>query len=360
MNIERLKELSSTHAASGYEDPMIRIMKWEMGKVAPDVQIDRLGNVTARLPASESSSAHPVMVFAHMDELGFVVRKIEKEGFLRLERLGGIPERTASARPVIISTAQGPVIGVTGHKSHHFTQPDEKYTVIKVHDLYIDLGVRSAQEVEALGVRVGDPVTYSPFFHIQGDTVMAKSIDNRGGCEILLETLERLSTMPRSREICFVASVQEEFSLRGILPVIPTILPEIAIALDVVVACDTPDLHSVSDTHLGGGPVVSLFSFHGRGTLAGLIPNPKLAQAIIETARCSDIPIQRNVSMGLLTDASFLQLEDGGIHCIDLAFPARYTHAPVELASLQDMDRLVDLLSRFLSELPTHLDLQRG
>jgi putative aminopeptidase FrvX len=360
MNLSRLKELSYISAASGYEDPMIRFMRQEMEKVTPDVTVDRLGNVIARLPGTSHDPGKPIMVFAHMDELGFVVRKIDTDGFLRLERLGGIPERTAPARPVIVSTAQGPIQGLIGHKAHHFTKPEEKYTVIRIQDLYLDLGVRSRQEALTLGIAVGDPVTYAPFFHVQGDTVMAKSLDNRGGCEILLETLEQLVQMPRHREIDFVASVQEEFSLRGVLPVFQQIKPEVAIAIDVVVSCDTPDMVGVSDTRLGGGPVISRYSFHGRGTLAGVIPNPKLVGLVRATASNKGISTQLNVSMGLLTDASFLQYQGEGVHCLDIGFPARYTHAPVETASLQDMDAVVVLLSQFLSQLPSQADLQRG
>ncbi len=257
MNLSRLKALSSISAASGYEDPMISFMHQEMGTVVPDVTIDRLGNVIARLPGTSHEPGKPVMVFAHMDELGFVVRKIDPDGFLRLERLGGIPERTAPGRPVIVSTAEGLIQGLIGHKAHHFTRPEEKHSVIRIQDLYLDLGVHSRQEALDLGIAVGNPVTYAPFFHIQGDTVMAKSLDNRGGCEILLEILEQLARMPRHREIVFVASVQEEFSLRGVLPVFQQVRPEIAIALDVVVSCDTPDMVGVSDTRLGGGPVIS-------------------------------------------------------------------------------------------------------
>ncbi len=359
MNLRRLEELSSIVAPSGYEDPMIHVMRREMSAVVPEVQVDRLGNVVARLRGPGDGLA-PIMLFAHMDELGFVVRKIEPDGFVRLERLGGLPERLAQARPVVVTSRRGPVLGVIGAKSHHYTRPEEKYTVVPIQELYLDLGVRSAEEVAALGVEVGNPVSYAPFFHTQGDSVMAKTLDNRAGCAVMLEVLERLAATPRSRDIYFVATVQEEFNLRGLLSTFPLIVPEIAIALDVVVACDTPDLRPVADTRLGGGPVVSLYTFHGRGTLGGLIPNPKLVQLVIDTANRRGIPLQRNVSMGLLTDASFLQMEGKGVYCLDLGFAVRYTHAPVEVASLQDLSKLVDLLVAFLGEIPGEVDLSRG
>jgi putative aminopeptidase FrvX len=189
---------------------------------------------------------------------------------------------------------------------------------------------------------------------------MAKSIDNRAGLEVLLSTMENLAGLSHQRDVYFVATVQEEFNLRGIIPVYAAVQPEIAIAIDVVVACDTPDLKGVSDTIQGAGPAISRYTFHGRGTLGGLIPNPTLVEAVIDTANNHAIPYQKNVSMGLLTDASFLQLEGEGIYCLDLGIPTRYTHAPIETASISDIDHLIDLLAAFLSEMPVELDLHRG
>ena len=282
MNLKRLQELTALAAPSGYEDPVMRVMRREMGRMAGDVRVDRLGNVIARLPGP-AGGGKPIMVFAHMDELGFVVRKIEPDGFLRVERLGGIPERIAPGRAVHIVTPGGNVLGVVGMRSHHYTRPEEKNVVVPVQDLYVDVGASSADQVAAMGVAVGNPICYAPFFHVQGDRVMAKTLDNRAGCEVLLETLERVAGLARLRDLVFVGTVQEEFSLRGVLPTFPVIQPEVAVALDVAVACDTPDLRSVSDTRLGGGPVVSLYTFHGRGTLGGLIPNPKLVAAVLVT-----------------------------------------------------------------------------
>jgi putative aminopeptidase FrvX len=360
MNLNRLETLSSIAAPSGYEDEIIKYIRQEMLRFVQDVKTDRLGNLISFLPGSQSGQSKPVMIFAHMDELGFIVRKIEEGGFIRLERLGGVPERTAPSRPVIITGARGPVQGVIGHKSHHFTQPDEKYVVIRVHDLYIDVGARSRQAVIDMGISVGDPVTYAPFFHVHEDAVMAKSIDNRAGCEVLLSTLEKLSEMPLQRDIYFVATTQEEFNLRGVIPTYSNIKPEIAIAVDVVVSCDTPDLAGISDTRLGSGPAISLYTFHGRGTLGGLIPNRRLVEAIVDTAEKHHIPYQKNISMGLLTDTSFFQIEGDGVLCLDIGIPTRYTHAPIEVASLVDIENVINLLTFFVSELPPEFDFHRG
>jgi putative aminopeptidase len=347
MNVDRLKLLSSISAPSGYEDRLIHLMRQEMLNNTAEVSIDRLGNVIARLAGTTPGSSAPLMLFAHMDELGFVIRKIEDNGYLRLERLGGIPERTAACRPVMVLGAREPIMGVTGHKSHHYTKPDEKYSVIRVQDLYVDIGAPSKQAVAELGISVGDPVTYAPFFHVHNDLVFGKSMDNRAGCEVLLSVMENLARLPHDRDVYIVATTQEEFSLRGVIPTYARIQPEIAVAIDVVVACDTPDLEGVSDTRLGAGPAVSRYSFHGRGTLGGLIPNPRLVTAILQAAERLEIPCQKNVSMGLLTDTSFFQLEGEGVYCLDVGIPTRYTHAPIEVVSIKDLDLLIKLLTGF-------------
>ncbi len=360
MNLERLSRLSAISAPSGYEDEIIRTIRQEMLNLVPEVITDRLGNLIAFHPGTMPGKSDPLMLFAHMDELGFVVRKIEENGYLRLERLGGVPERTAPGIPVMVLGAREPVRGVIGHKSHHFTKPDEKYAPLKIQDLYVDIGAPSQQSVLKLGVSVGDPVTYAPYFHVHDDLIFGKSMDNRSGCEVLLSVMENLVQKPHARDIYFVATTQEEFNLRGVVTTYPRIRPEIAVAIDVVVACDTPDLIGVSDTRLGGGPAISRYTFHGRGTLGGLIPNPRLVAGIIQTAERENIPYQKNVSMGLLTDTSFYQLEGEGVYCLDVGIPTRYTHAPIEVVSCSDMDFLISLLTQFFNDLPHDFNLSRG
>ncbi|GAC1433350.1 MAG: hypothetical protein NVSMB65_07140 [Chloroflexota bacterium] len=156
-----------------------------------------------------------------------------------------------------------------------------------------------------------------------------------------------------------VFSVQEEFSLRGVLPAARRLDPAIAIAVDVAVSCDTPDLRR-TEVRLGGGPALGTYSFHGRGTLAGVIPPPKLLRLMEGVARAEDIAVQHNVFFGGLTDGSFLQLENNGIPTIEIGFPTRYTHAPMECCDLDDLEAVARLLGAFLRALPRDVDLGRG
>jgi putative aminopeptidase FrvX len=157
-----------------------------------------------------------------------------------------------------------------------------------------------------------------------------------------------------------VGTVQEEFNLRGAQPVAQTLRPDIAICIDGGPAADTPDLRGFSDVRLGGGPIMNLYSFHGRGTLNGLLPHPALVRHFEATARAHDLPLQRHASFGGLTDASYVQLVGEGIATIDLGVCRRYTHTPIEVTDLRDVDATVALLTAALGAFDAGFDFSRG
>jgi putative aminopeptidase FrvX len=356
-----LEELTSTPALSGREDSMVAVMSERFSRFAEDVHIDRLGNVTATIHGQEGQPE--LAVFAHMDELGLIVRKIEEDGFLRFERVGGVPEKSLLGTPVEVLADSGErIAGLVGTTSHHVTPPDKKFAVPSRLEMYIDIGCSSQMQVEQLGIRVGDMVAYRPgMIRLAGRRIASKSLDNRIGCLLLIELLERLAGKQPEATIHLVASVQEEFNVRGVWPVFQRLQPDAAICLDVTIACDTPELKHLSDVGLGLGPAVGLYQFHGRGTLGGLIPNPGLRRFIEETARQNSIPLQREVAMGIITDIAFSQmLTADGVPSAALAVPIRYTHAPLEVCDLDDVSRCVDLLAAIASGYDAALDLSRG
>lgn len=359
---QRLQRLTDVPAPSGYEDALIRLICGELPDSVHEVNVDPLGNVIVRIHPSAEPDPYKVLVFAHMDEVGFIVRRIEDNGFVRIERLGGIPEKSMLGQPVLLETAKGRLHGVIGTKSHHWTRPEEKFTVPQVSAAYVDFGFYTGQEAMEAGVEVGLPISYGRRFFCNRNVVFSNSLDNRAGCLVLLELIDRLAgkPSPSPSEICIVFSVQEEFNLHGVLPAVREVNPHVAIVLDLAVSADTPDLQGVSDVRLGGGPCLNLYSFHGRGTLAGLIPNPKLSRLIAAVAEAHGIPLQRSTFMGGLTDASFSQFEHRGIPMVDLAFPLRYTHAPLEAVDLEDLHRLIMLVEALLPHLNKQLDLKRG
>jgi putative aminopeptidase FrvX len=359
-SLEQLDRMCNISALSGHEDDMIDYMRGQMSQYLKDVRIDRLGNVIG-LKSSKTQDAPKVMIFAHMDEVGLMVRKIEEDGWIRFTRVGGIPEKSLPAQRVMLRGNKGDVFGVIGPKSHHLTGPEEKFVVAKINDLYIDVGAHSKAEAEDMGIQPGTPITYHGYFReMAGGQFAGKALDNRGGCFVLLQVLRVLAEEELGAHVYFVGSVQEEYSIRGVLPAAFAIDPNMAIGLDLSVACDTPDLNDYSDVHFGGGPVISHYTFHGRGTLCGLIPNPKLRQYMTDTASKLEMPIQHSVFLGGLGDTSFLTLLREGIPAVDMAFPARYTHAPIEVGSQPDMADLVLLLAEAIRGIDKTLDLTRG
>jgi putative aminopeptidase FrvX len=228
--------------------------------------------------------------------------------------------------------------------------------------MYLDVGCTSRAEVEALGIRVGDSITYRHGFgRLAGDRVAGKSLDNRIGCAVLIKTLEALVEEPPSGTVHLVASVQEEFNVRGVWPAFQSIKPDASICLDVTIACDTPDTRDLAEMALGKGPAIGAYEFHGRGTLGGLIPNPKLRRYLEDVARREGIPTQTEVLVGLITDAAFSQfLHEEGVPMAALGIPIRYAHSSVETCSLSDIEAVIRLLTAAARGFDERVDLSRG
>jgi putative aminopeptidase len=358
---ERLQVLTSLVATSGYEDPVIDYVLNQLESKVQEIEVDSLGNVIVKVNKTSHPDPYRLLVFAHMDELGLVVKKIEDNGYLRLERVGGIPEKSLAGSKLVIQTEQQDWEGIVGTKSHHVTTQAEKYKVLPVEEVYADFGFYSKADVENAGINVGTPVAYARQFFHNGPTVFSNALDNRVGCLALLELADRVQSEKLPCELYLVFSVQEEFNLRGVLPAIRKVNPNLAITLDITVATDTPDLRTEGDIQLGAGPSIGLYSFHGRGTLGGLIPNPKLVKHIKEISKSLNIPLQPAVFKGILTDASFSQLENDGFPIIDIGYPARYTHAPIEAVNLNDVELMIQLLEGVIqSTSEENLDFSRG
>ncbi|HET6846351.1 MAG TPA: hypothetical protein VFH29_05915, partial [Anaerolineales bacterium] len=162
-SLEQLEQMCHLSALAGHEKAMIEFMKQEMLKHLSDVHVDRLGNVIGVKPGTDPAGPK-VMIFAHMDEVGFMVRKIDADGFVRITRVGGIPEKSLPAQRVVLQGLNGPVTGVIGPKSHHLTPAEEKFKVVPINDLFVDIGAHSKQDAEQMGVQVGTPITYQGFF----------------------------------------------------------------------------------------------------------------------------------------------------------------------------------------------------
>jgi putative aminopeptidase FrvX len=353
-----LTELMLIPGLSGHEARVARAIAAHLDRMGLEHRSDRLGNLIATIPGDPALPS--VMVFTHMDQLGFVVRKVEANGLIRLERLGGVPERALPAQAVVLCTEKSDIPGVIANKSHHATAPEEKYKVVPYADLYIDAGFASADEARASGVRIGTPVTYLPrVLELAGGRIAGTSVDDRAGCAVLLA----LAQARKGREgptLHLVWSVQEEYNLRGVLPAATALAPDIALQIDLLLACDTPDMAHRGEVALGGGPGISLYSFHGRGTLNGVIPHPALVTLAEEAALAGGLPLQRSAHTGALTDLSYIQfMGPEGVACLDVGFPMRYSHSALEVVDPSDLDGLQRLLDHMLDRITPDLRLTR-
>jgi putative aminopeptidase FrvX len=319
-----------------------------------------MGNVIAEYKGTDEKSP-VVMAFAHLDQLGFIVRKIEKDGFIQLERLGGIPEKVLPGLNICIQSTDGNLIpGVIGTKSHHASSAEEKYKVDLITSLFVDIGANSSDEVRNLGIEIGCPATYMPSFqHLNNNYISGTSVDNRGGLTALAIAGQLLRKKRPNSTVYLVGTVWEEFNLRGAMLAARSIKPDITISLDVALTGDTRDLNNRYEVVCGKGPVLILYSFHGRGTLNGTLPHEGLVKLTKKIAQKKNIPLQYFASQGILTDSSYVQLEGKGTAAIELGFPTRYTHTPVEVADTDDICMLGELLAGIVDNIDVNFDLSR-
>ncbi|MCP3968884.1 MAG: M42 family metallopeptidase [Rhodobacteraceae bacterium] len=354
-----LAELMLIPGLSGHEDRVRRAIAERLTTAGIASRSDRLGNLIATFQGDRDAPS--VMLFTHMDQLGFVVRKVEEDGLVRVERMGGVPERALASQAVTLCVGEGrDVAGVIYNKSHHATQPEEKYRVLKAPELRIDTGHGSISAVEAAGVRIGTPVVYRPnIVELAGDRIAGTSVDDRAGCAVLLELARALSDRDGGPTVHLVFSVQEEFNLRGAVVAAKALRPDIAIQIDLMLATDTPEMADRGEMRLGGGPGLSLYSFHGRGTLNGVIPHPAAVRLIEDTAAAEGLPLQRSAQTGVLTDLSYVQLVGEGVVSVDLGFPMRYSHSSLEVCDLGDLEALARLLIAALARIGPDFALTR-
>jgi putative aminopeptidase FrvX len=344
---------------SGFEGNVRRYIKAELKALGVSSKTDMLGNLIATIEGDANLPS--VMLIGHMDQLGLIVRKIEASGMIRAERVGGVPERALAAHEVLLCLGAGKTLpGVIANKSHHATTPEEKYRVLPYQELYIDCGFGSAAEALKAGVNVGTPIVYAPrVVELAGGRLAGTSVDDRAACAIMLELARATRDLRNLPTIHLVFSVLEEFNLRGALTAAQVLQPGICIQLDLALATDTPDMGHRGDVRLGAGPVMSLFSFHGRGTLNGCIPHPALVQLFEGTAEKEKINLQRSAHIGALTETSYVQLVGKGVACIDMGFPARYTHSALEVCDLADLEGLTRLLVAALRRIDAGFSLDR-
>ncbi|WP_276352151.1 M42 family metallopeptidase [Cohnella caldifontis] len=357
---DKLKTYMATIRLSGYESRMAYQFKADVEAYADHVKIDKLGNVIATFEGTDPE-APSLMVFAHMDVIGFVISRIEPDGFIRFERVGGISEKIAQGNAVMVGSEDGRFYpGIIGAKAYHIQSNDEKAKVDPFSTLFIDIGAVSERQVRELGIEVGCPITFAPrFVELLNDRIGGTYLDDAAGLVNLLQIASAIKAKPPKCTVHLVGTVMEEFNARGAMMAARSVKTDMAICLLGPGAGDTPDQKSVNNVVLGGGPAVTLFNFHGKGTLNGNIAHKGLYELLKKAAQENGIPLQRSAARGALSDTAYLQLENDGIPCLDMGTPDRYSHSPMESCDLKDLEQVGRLVAALIDSVDRDFPLHR-
>lgn len=339
-----LKALTEATGVPGYETEIRGVIRQYFQPLG-EIISDKMGSLICQ----QAGDAHEprVALAGHMDEIGFMVKLITKEGFLRFTPLGGWWDQVLLAQRVVIKTSQSDVIGTIGAKPPHLLAEEERKKPVEKKDMYIDIGACSQEEVEAAGVRVGDPVMPLSQFTIManGKSYLAKAFDNRVGCALTITALQRLVKARHPNTIFGMATVQEEVGTRGAFTSAEVVNPDVAIILEVEIAGDVPGIKpEESAVKLGGGPALLAYD-------ARMIPNIKLRDLVIDTAKALNIPLQVSAMEGGATDGGPIHLHKTGVPAVVLSVPTRHIHSHGAILRRDDFDRTVELLIALVQKL---------
>ena len=332
--LEFLKELVEAPGAPGFEGNVAEVMEKRLKGVGP-ITRDRLGS----LICEKKGSAGPrIMLAGHLDEVGFLVKSVTKEGYVKFLPLGGWWGHVVLAQRLIIKTRKGDVLGVVGSKPPHELRDEDRKRVLEIKDMYLDVGAASGWDVaKKLDIRPGDPIIPDSSFTVMAnpDLLLAKAWDNRVGCALAAEVALRLKGQAHPNTLYAVATAQEEVGLRGAMTSAFKVQPDAAIALDVGIAHDTPGTEG--DEKLGGGPLIVVYD-------ATSIPNRGLLDLVMETGAKLKMPLQyESVERGG-TDAGRIHMSREGVPSLSLGVAARYIHSHVSIIDRRDLEKLIQLL----------------
>ena len=321
---ELIQPLSSAHGPSGDEADIRNILSELASPMADEVAWDTMGNLIVHRKGPGSK----VMLAAHMDSIGFIVTHIEKEGFLRMGKLGGISPKEAVYTPIRFRN------GVRG-----VVVPEEKadFGKLKLDECYIDIGARDEEQAKKL-VQVGDTAVYDSPCFLQGSGVISPYLDNRISCAVLLAVLERIQTS--ANDLYFVFTSQEEVGLRGAKTAAWAVDPDWAIAVDVTDVDDTPGSERSGTVQLGKGAAVKVMD-------SSIICHPEVVAKLEGLAQVQGISVQRDIMRGGGTDAGAIHTTRLGVKTGGISVPCRYIHTPVEMADLGDAEACIKLVEAF-------------
>ena len=342
--LKLLKELTEASGISGYESPIREVVRKYLVNYG-ELSQDKIGSVIC---LKKGTSEKPkIMLAGHMDEIGFMVKQITPEGFLKFLPLGGWFDQVLLGQRVIIHTVKGEVIGVIGAKPPHLLPAEEREKVVKRKDMYIDIGATSKDEVDAAGVRLGDPVIpRADFVELAGGkTYLSKAFDDRVGTALVISALKELQEKSHPNSIYGVATVMEEVGLRGATTSVRAVDPDLAIILESDIAGDVPGIKpEESSIKLGKGPTVILYD-------ARMIPNIRFRDFVLDIASKNNIPVQLSAIEAGATDGGIIHLHGTGVPTIVIGVAARHIHSHSSIIHRQDYDEAVKLLLALINGL---------
>ncbi|WGM89398.1 MAG: M42 family metallopeptidase [Candidatus Bathyarchaeota archaeon] len=343
--VEVLEKFSNVNGVTGREDQVRNLLENYLKPYVDEIKEDKLGNLIGFKKGK--ADAPTVMIAAHMDEVGLMIKNIKKKGFLQFTKIGGIDDRVLFAQKVIVHTEKGPLVGVVGAKPVHIQKDEERKKVIDADHLFIDIGAKDKEEAEKMGVQVGDVVSFDiQFGKLNKNVVLGKAFDDRVGCAILVEVMKQLQDCDCN--VYVVGTIQEEVGLRGATIAAFSIQPDLGLAVDVTVAGDTPGVvEGDAPAKMGGGPALTVAD-------AGLITHPKVLRLLIDSAKENKISYQLETGIRGCTDAAKIALTRDGVPSGVVSVPARYIHSPAGIINLDDVQKTVDLLVCVVKNVPKH------
>ncbi len=320
---DTIRTLTECFGPSGHESAVRELIRGQLPR-GVEVRVDPLGNLIVRKPGK----GRRVMLAAHMDEIGVVVTHIDQKGFLRFGPVGGV--RILPLMGGRVEFASG-IVGVIGME-----KVDDASRLPPLEKFYIDVGASSPSDCP---VKVGDVACFKRTCDFQGTRIVAKAMDDRIGCAVLLAVMKETGSSPH--DLSFVFTVQEEVGLRGAAVSGFGVEPEIALAVDVTMTGDTPECPPMA-VSLGAGPAVKIKD-------GGMLAHPGVKEWLLRTAASSSLPCQREVLVAGTTDAAAIQVSRAGVPSGCVSIPTRYVHMPSEMVDMRDVEGAVSLLARALS-----------
>lgn len=340
-----LKEITEANGVSGYEGEIRKLMAREFDGYVDDIEYDRIGSI---MGVKKGTSDSPrIMVAGHMDEIGFMVKEVTKEGYIKFLALGGWWGHVALGQRMRVLTSKGPVIGIIGSTPPHLLPQKEREKVLEIKDMFIDVGVQEKFDVKKkLGIKPGDPIVPDSQFTIMSNKkmYMSKAFDNRMACAVVIELLKKFKKIKHPNTILGVGTVQEEVGLRGAQTVAYLGNPDVCIVVDTGIGQDIPPKCFKKAEKLGCGP--GIFIYDGC-----MIPNLKLRDLIFKTAEEKKIPFHISYMERGCTDGGRIHLSRTGVPTISVGPPVRYIHSHNGIMNRTDYDNTIKLVTELVKKL---------